>query len=150
MSATLIAVVVALVLGHVAPPLIALRRYDWYIGWLDWLAAQLDGNGAWRAWPALLLALLPLALVGLIQFGLRDAFYGLPGFVFAVAVLFYALGPRDLDLDVDAVIDAHDPDARRIAAARLFPETQQQVMEGPALVEAVFRCALWRWFGVTS
>ncbi|HMB57085.1 MAG TPA: hypothetical protein VKM35_07730, partial [Arenimonas sp.] len=33
-------------------------------------------------------------------------------------------------------------------ATALFPEGGEPVIEGPALVEAVFRCALWRWFGV--
>jgi len=46
------------------------------------------------------------------------------------------------------VIEATDPEARRAAAASLFPEGGEPVIEGPALVEAVFRCALWRWFGV--
>ena len=63
-------------------------------------------------------------------------------------MLFYTWGPRDLDLDVDAVVDARDAAARRAAAAALFPEGGEPVLEGPSLVEAVFRCALWRWFGV--
>ena len=31
MALTLIAVVLALVLGHVVPSLLAVRRYDWYV-----------------------------------------------------------------------------------------------------------------------
>ena len=38
MSTTLIAVVIALVVGHTMPALVALRRYDWFIRWLEWLA----------------------------------------------------------------------------------------------------------------
>ena len=53
-----------------------------------------------------------------------------------------------MDLDVDAVIAARDGEARRAAAAALFPEGCEPLIEGPSLVEAVFRCALWRWFGV--
>ena len=30
----------------------------------------------------------------------------------------------------------------------LRAEAGEPVLEGPSLVEAVFRCALWRWFGV--
>ena len=41
MSVTLIAVVIALVVGHTMPALVALRRYDWFIRWLEWLSAQL-------------------------------------------------------------------------------------------------------------
>jgi len=149
MSLTLIAVVIALIVGHTMPSLAALRRYDWFVGWLDWLRTQAGEQEAWRSRWALLMALLPpLLLVWLLQLGLRDSLYGLPYFVFALVTLFYAWGPRDLDHDVEAVVAARDPESRRTAATRLFPERVQPSLEGTALVEAVFRCALWRWFGV--
>jgi AmpE protein len=149
MSAALIAVVVSLLLGHLFPAgLAALRRYDWFIGWLHWLA-KTSGTGEWPNRVGLLIAVgLPLLLVGAIQFGLDERWYSLPAFAFALVVLLYTWGPRDLNLDVEAVIEARDPDARRAAAAALFPEGGEPVVEGPTLVEAVFRCALWRWFGV--
>ena len=149
MALTLIAVVLSLVLGHVLPALPTLRRYDWFVAWLQALARVFAGQGAWQGRFGLLLAVgLPVAAVGAVQWALRDLAYGLPGFLFALAVLIYTWGPRDLDLDVDAVIDAPDPGSRRTAAHALFPEGGEPVIEGPALVEAVFRCALWRWFGV--
>lgn len=149
MALTLIAVVLSLVLGHVAPGLIGLRRYGWFVSWLQWLGRLFAGQGAWQGRLGLLLAVgLPILLVGALQWLLDDHFYGLPMFGFALAVLIYTWGPRDLDLDVDAVIDARDVGERRAAAAALFPEGGEPVIEGPSLVEAVFRCALWRWFGV--
>lgn len=149
MSLTLIAVVIALVVGHTMPTLAALRRYDWFIGWVEWWRAQSSENESLRSrWALALVLLPPLLLVLLLQLGLRDGLYGLPYFVFALITLFYAWGPRDLDHDVEAVVAARDPEARRAAAARLFPERETVSLEGPALVEAVFRCALWRWFGV--
>jgi AmpE protein len=149
MALTLIAVVLSLVLGHVLPALPMLRRYDWFVAWLQALARVFAGQGAWQGRFGLLLAVgLPVAVVGAVQWALRDLAYGLPGFLFALVVLIYTWGPRDLDLDVDAVIDAPDPTSRRAAAQALFPEGGEPVIEGPALVEAVFRCALWRWFGV--
>ena len=37
MAATLLAVIVALAIGHLAPDIAAgLRRYDWFAGWLRW------------------------------------------------------------------------------------------------------------------
>ena len=63
-------------------------------------------------------------------------------------MLFYAWGPRDLDLDVDAIVNARDADARRAAAATLWPDGARRRIDGGALVEAVFRNALRRWFGV--
>lgn len=149
MSITLIAVVIALIVGHTMPSLVALRRYDWFIRWLEWLGAQLGDHPAWRSGWGLALALAPpLLVVLLLQLGLRDALLGLPAFLFALLALFYAWGPRDLDHDVEAVVDAPDAAARREAARRLFPDRDAPVLDGGALVEAVFRCALWRWFGV--
>ena len=149
MALTLIAVVLALVLGHVAPGLVGLRRYGWFVGWLQWLGRLFGGQSAWQGRFGLLLGVgLPVLLIAVVQLLLSDRFYGLPLFLFALAVLIYSWGPRDLDLDVDAVIEARDADARRVAAASLFPEGGEPVIEGPSLVEAVFRCALWRWFGV--
>lgn len=148
MSAALIAVVVSLLLGHVFKALPSLRRYDWFIGWLHWLGKQTGGED----WPnriGLLIAVgLPLLAVGALQFLIDDLWYGLPAFFFALLALLYTWGPRDLNLDVEAVIEARDPEARRAAAASLFPEGGEPVVEGPTLVAAVFRCALWRWFGV--
>ncbi|OGT55888.1 MAG: hypothetical protein A3E01_15030 [Gammaproteobacteria bacterium RIFCSPHIGHO2_12_FULL_63_22] len=149
MALTLIAVVLSLVLGHVAPGLISFRRYGWFVSWLQWLGRLFAGQSAWQGRLGLLLAVgLPILLVGAVQWLLDDHFYGLPMFGFALAVLIYTWGPRDLDLDVDAVIDARDVTERRAAAVALFPEGGEPVIEGPSLVEAVFRCALWRWFGV--
>jgi AmpE protein len=149
MALTLIAVVLSLVLGHIVTALPALRRYDWFVAWLQALSRLFAGQGAWQGRFGLFIAVgVPVAVVGAVQYLLDDRAMGLPAFVFALLVLVYTWGPRDLDLDVDAVIDAPDAVARRTAAQALFPEGGDPVIEGPALVEAVFRCALWRWFGV--
>jgi len=146
---TLIAVVLALVLGHVVPALLAVRRYDWFIAWLHWLGRVLGGQSAWQGRFGLLIAAgLPVLAVAAAQYFLDGTFYGLPLFGFSLLVLVYTWGPRDLDLDVDAVIEAREGESRRAAARALFPEGGEPLLEGPSLVEAVFRCALWRWFGV--
>ena len=149
MDLALIAVVLALVLGHVAPGLGSVRRYGWFIGWLRWLGGALRVDGAWAGRIGLLVAIgVPVLAIAALQWLLGDRWYGLPMFVFALLALIYTWGPRDLELDVEAVVDARDPAERRAAAAALFPEGGEPVIEGPTLVEAVFRCALWRWFGV--
>jgi AmpE protein len=157
MSVTLIAVVVALVLGHAAPSLAGLRQYDWYGNWVRWLDARIGSEGSfWRGRWGIALALLPpLLAVGLFQVALDAPLLGLAGLLFAIAVLFYAWGPRDLDVDVEAIVEAPHADARREAVARLWPAAETaplpdggRVPDGPTLVEAVFRNALRRWFGV--
>ena len=151
MSITLVAVVLALVLGHVAPSLVAaFRRHAWYDAWLRWLGEGGRGSaGFWGGRYGIALALVPVLLVvALLQWLLDGPLYGLPGLLFDIAVLFYCWGPRDLDLDVAAVLDAPDAVARRNAAARLGLVGDAAKLDGPALVEAVFRNALRRWFGV--
>jgi AmpE protein len=149
-SVTLIAVVVALLLGHLAQSLAAsVRHYEWFSNWLRWLDARFPEGSFWRGRWGIVVALLPPVLaVGLFQAALREPLFGLVGLAFGVAVLFYAWGPRDLDLDVQAIVDAPDTVARRAAAARLWPEGVTPSLDGASLVEAVFRNALLRWFGV--
>jgi AmpE protein len=151
MSATLIAVIFALALGHLAPGFaIAVRRHDVFGLWLQWLTRRLAERPLfWRRRYGLLLALVPLLLpIGLLQYALHTPLAGALGLVFAVAALFWAWGPRDLDADVSEVVNAGDADARRTAAARLGPVSSQVVGESAAMVEGVFASALRRWFGV--
>ncbi|HEX7802488.1 MAG TPA: hypothetical protein VF471_07015 [Pseudoxanthomonas sp.] len=152
MSITLVAVVIALVLGHVAPALVtAARRYHWYGHWLRWLDAQMGEGGFWRGRYGIAVALLPpLLIVALLQWALRapTLLLGFLGLLFGIVALVYAWGPRDLDIDVEAIIDAHDPPTRRATIAQLWPDGAAVAADGPALVEAVFRNALHRWFGV--
>ena len=84
MALTLIAVVLALVLGHVAPGLIVLRRYGWFVGWLQALGRVFSGAGAWAGRVGLLIAVgLPVAAVAVTQWLLDGHAYGMPLFVFA-------------------------------------------------------------------
>ena len=149
MSLTLIAAVVALVLGHVAPSLAsAVRDFGWYKRWLQWLDARFP-SGFWRGRHGIVLAVLPpVVLVGLFQAALDKPLLGFVGLLFAIAVLFYSWGPRDLDLDVEAIVDAPDAASRAQAAAQLGIGDNAPTLDAPSLVEAVFLAAQRRWFGV--
>ncbi len=148
MSITLFAVVIALVLGHVVPAtVVSLRSFTWYRHWLQWLDARFGEGSAWRGRQGIALALAPpLLLVLLVQWALATPLLGVPALLFAIGVLVYAWGPRDLDVDVEAIIDAPDAATRRDAINHLGVESANA--DGPALVEAVFSNALQRWFGV--
>lgn len=165
MSMTLLAVVVALVLGHVAPALVAgARRFGWYGDWLQWLDRSLAEGGLWRGRYGILLALIPpLLLVALLQWSIDARLMGVLSLLFGIIVLVYSWGPRDLDIDVEAIIDAHEPAARREAIAKLQSSAALPAADGielrapwsagsrqgdAPLVEAVFVGAMRRWFGV--
>lgn len=150
MAATLIAVVVALALGHLLPDLATgMRQHGWYDNWLRWLNAQFPEDSFWRGRFGIALALVvPLLAVGLMQLALDTSLWGFVGLLFDILVLFYCWGPRDLDLDVAAILDAPDAASRRAAAARLWPANGTVRLDGAALIEAVFRNSLRRWFGV--
>ena len=149
MAAVLIAVVVALLLGHFVPVLAGWRHFGVFSAWLRALEAPKWLSALQSSRFGLLLAVgLPVALVVLIQLALRGHGYGLPSFVFAALVLFYCWGPRDLDRDVSAVLDASDHATQREAARRLAPESRPVRLSGAGLVEAAFRGALSRWFAV--
>jgi AmpE protein len=145
MFMTLAAVVVALALGHLAQGLAAaVRRHDWYDDWLRWLGARFP-HGFWQGRWGIVLALAPsLLVVASLQWSLDTLLYGAVGLLFGIGVLFYCWGPRDLDLDVGAIVDAPDAAARNAAIARLSPNGADM----PTLLVAVFHAARRRWFGV--
>ncbi len=148
MSATLIAVLLALFLGHVATPLARLRRLGWFERWLGF--GQRHLGGVFAATASILLSLgLPLLVVGSLQAVLQERFFGLPAFAFALLMLLYCWGPRDLDIDVEAIEAAPDEAARQRAIAQLAGDARQPASDDEAgLVLAVFAGARRRWFGV--
>lgn len=150
MFSTLFAVVVALVLGHMAPALAAgLRDYGWFRALLGWLGRRFADDGFWRGPWGLALGLVPVVLaVGLVQWLLDGIAFGLPALAFGVAVVFYAWGPRDLDVDVQAAIDAPDAAARAEALARLRPAAALGAGHARDEVGRIFVAAMRRWFGV--
>jgi AmpE protein len=147
MAKTLLAIVLVLAASHAVPDLSRLRDFSWLRIWLT----RWSGEGAQpSARPVLLLPALVFALCALIQAALDHVLFGLPLFAFAVIVLFFCWGPRELDSDIDAVLKAPDRDQRLAAAQALRPDPADQPLplEATALVEASFYSALSRWFGV--
>ena len=93
---------------------------------------------------------LPVLVLAVLQWSLHGVGWGLPSFVMAAAVLFYCWGPRDLDLEVEAIHSskAHED---RLAALQQLPEEPPAPplrLEGAEVVDQVFLAALSRWFGV--
>ncbi|HET7844785.1 MAG TPA: hypothetical protein VFL14_11580, partial [Xanthomonadales bacterium] len=116
MASLLLAVVIAVAVAHVAPDLGRVRRFEWLGGWLAFAQRTFGETGFWRgAAGAAFVVAVPVALMLLVQLALDDAWFGLFELVLGAVVLFYCWGPRDLDLDVEAVAGAPDADRRQAA-----------------------------------
>jgi membrane protein required for beta-lactamase induction len=84
-----------------------LRRAAWFDRYFQW-HQTLPAAAHWRSGFAGLLTLLapPLAIIGLLQYGLADGFFGVLGALFAALVLLLSLGPEDLDDQVGRLLAA--------------------------------------------
>ncbi len=144
MAIKLVAILLVLFVAHVLPDLARLRDYSWWRAWLRWLGPPVPGV-------ALVVGIgLPVLVCVLLQATLRAPWFGLAGFVFAVVVLYYSWGPRDLERDVEAIDKAPDSAARLAAAQVLRREgaASELPVAAECLVAATFEAALARWFGV--
>ena len=149
MATTLLAILLVILVGHAAPDLARWRDFSWLQVWLaQWTRAS--GDAAKPRFAAALLPLLLVVVCELIAWLLGQVLFGLPAFAFAIVVLFYCWGPRDLDADVEAVLKAPDSERRHAAAQALRRDDAASPMpyESAALVDGAFSAALSRWFGV--
>lgn len=145
MAAALIAVMIALSLGHALPQLARNRRFGLLWTWRDAMLARLGGSAGERLSGVLLVVGVPVLVLAIVAGLLERWLFGLPGFALAVIVLFWCWGPRDLDRDIDALRQAGDLDAADRAARDLDAPAGADPAQ---LVPAIFRAALARWFGV--
>lgn len=144
MAIVFIAVLLVLVLTHFVPNSNKLRSFTWLAHW------QEQGARTSSASLGLVLSLgVPVLVCLAVQLTLRGVLFGLVSLIFAVLVLFYCLGPRDLERDVEAVDKAPDSDRRLAAAQALRREESETALsfEPEPLVEAAFDAALRRVFG---
>ena len=142
MATRLVAILLVLLVCSLLPELSRWRDFSWWRAWLERL-----GNSAATA---LVLGVgLPVLVCALLQWALHGALFGLVAVAFAVAVLYYCWGPRDLERDAEAIAKAPDTAQRLAAAQALRAEGQDALaLDAESLVVAVFNAALKRWFGV--
>lgn len=121
-----IALLLGLVVERLATKFFHLRRLPWLDGLID---SGLRGLQKLATWPALipvvllaLLLVLPVAAISLLLF---DVLAGLPYVAFAVFVLFFSFGPKDIGEDVDEYCSAlEEGDKERIE------DTARAIVEG--------------------
>jgi AmpE protein len=120
----LIALLIGLILERLATQLFHLRELRWLDRLIDLGFRQADRYANWP--PLLLVMLLAFVLVLpvlLLRLSLGDALYGFPYLIFAVVVLFFSLGPRDIAEEVDehcAALRSEDPERIRATAKTLL------------------------------
>ena len=147
MALAVLAILLVLVLGSVAPELTRLRQFLWLRDYLSWLALRFEGRDFWRSELGLALIVVPLiGLAALVDWVLSDTLHGLLKFAYGTAVLFLCWGPRDLDADARRAARAESNSDRVEALAALGSDAPDANARSGDLVEAVFAAGLTRWF----
>jgi AmpE protein len=148
---TIIEILLALGLCHFIRELGRFRKREWLTSWVDF---SNDAFGKLPRWQDALgfLVIIAVPLLGLLMINqvLVSVFGSTGAFFLALVVLIYSFGPRDLDTDVAEIVEAEDDEQRNNAMERVLrkPVPGDADEARAAAVEAVFREALRRWFGV--
>lgn len=143
MALRLLAVLIALVIAWSVPQLARWRDDRWFRGWVSRMG---DTAGPGRVAIVLLVPVVACAIIAGIFRALP--LFDLAWLIFAVLVLVYSLGPREIETDIDNITRAPDVLRRDEAVAALRIDTDPLPWFAPALVEATFYAALRRRFGV--
>ncbi|MCJ7815359.1 MAG: cobalamin biosynthesis protein [Xanthomonadales bacterium] len=148
---TIIAILLAFGLCHFVRELGRFRKRQWLTSWVDFSNDAFGKLPLWQDTLGFLVIIgVPLLVLLLINHLLISALGTTGSFLLALAVLIYSFGPRDLDTDVADIIESDDEEDREAAIANLLrkPSPEDPEEARAAAVEAVFREALRRWFGV--
>jgi membrane protein required for beta-lactamase induction len=151
---TLIALALGLALEHLATALLHLRELRWFDGYYD---AGLRLVGRWPRWavyPGLVLMLavpaLPVWYVSYLLKG-EQIIWDLAYLGFAVLIVFFCLGPRDLGSEVDEYCEAKDSGDDE-AADRVLLEMSEasrpRANDIEVVEDAIFIQSINRIFGV--
>jgi AmpE protein len=129
-----------------------LREFHWLDPVFDWvLRIQRISQPNLAVAAAALTAMLVVIPVGIVEWGLQDRLAQLPQYIFAVVVLLFCLGPRDLSEEVNdycKAIEAGDEEEIREIATELLECQQEPGQAPPDVEEAVYAQANNRIFGV--
>ncbi|MFP3873072.1 MAG: regulatory signaling modulator protein AmpE [Thiohalophilus sp.] len=136
----LISILLALAVELFYKPVSDLRRFDWFDRYHETLYQKLDGQPL-RDGPVGVILLIGLvALAVWIVLAALGALTGLLAFLFGLVVLIFTLGPRDLEEDVQPVLDAlerGDSEAAALGARQLGDETEITAESPADLVQQV-------------
>lgn len=104
----ILSILIALVLERVTPQLVDFRQFKWLAEYSRWMVEVLHVE-RFGGWMGLAVIVFPVMLVVWIISGMfENALFGIFDLAFGVAVVFFCLGPKDLDSQVDNYLDAID------------------------------------------
>ena len=149
----LIALILGLGLEHVATQVLHLRELRWFDAYFDLGLARLKVLKVWLSYAAIILILvIPLIPVLWASIVLRGtAPWDLPYLLFAVLVVFFCLGPRDLGTEVDeycSAVSRGDTQRSEAVLTELCEGDRSGATDIDAVEEAIFVQATNRIFGV--
>lgn len=113
MALKLLAVLLALFLARSLPTLANLRGFAWLKSWLHAIGSSRVG--------VVLAIVLPAALAAVIGYVLLGHWLGVLWLAFALATLLWTLGPRELEPDLEELLNAAEGEPR-LAALRNFDD----------------------------
>jgi AmpE protein len=147
MTLALLAVLLVLMLGTLAPELAKLRQFLWLRSYIEWLSQRLANSALWGSEFGLAAVLIPImVLIRLTGWLLDGHLHGLLQFAFGVVVLFLCWGPRDLDEDARRAARAEPGSDRQAALIALGGNASSTPVRSGQLVDQVFSAGLMRWF----
>jgi AmpE protein len=148
-----VALLLALLLDQGLRHLEPLRGPRWFRSYLEAMPGLIRPAEFWRASTAVLVTVLVPTVVTLFVGHLLAHVWGLFGFIFAIAVLLFTLGPRDLPHEAGAYMEAvQSGDEQRAAELARQLLQSEPPADSAARTEAVTRAVLAvandRLFGV--
>jgi membrane protein required for beta-lactamase induction len=106
----LIAILLSLTLERLLGAMEGLRNFRWFGAWSAWVHRQLPREAPWQGAAGVVALLLPPLLLVVLLFNLLDDFWMPLSFLAGVMVLLYCMGPKDLEAEVEAFIEARERD----------------------------------------
>jgi AmpE protein len=148
---TIISILIAFTLCHFVRDLRHLRRFEWVTSFTRHCNDKLKILPGWSGPTGFLVILgLPLLAAYIVNSLLFSALGHIGEFLFAIAMLIYTFGPRDLDIDVRKVIQADGDEDQNEALETLLggPIPEDKDACQATAINSVFSKALRRWFGI--
>ncbi len=148
---TIISILIAFTLCHFVRELRHLRRFEWVTSFTKHCNDKLKKLPGWSGPTGFLVILgLPLLATYVVNNLLFSALGLIGQFIFAIVVLIYTFGPRDLDIDVRKVIRADNDKQQQDALETLLggPIPKEEDACQAAAIDSVLSKALRRWFGI--